>query len=244
MSNSISNKNKKRMNKNKQRKEKKNDLYEVLDSTKISKRLQPSSPFPSVMIRKCPFFEPSQVVSGAATFLVRRWRLSDFYDPDPLLGGGTVSGFNELAKIYQIFRVERSTFRATITSNEPALPMTFGFIVRSSDPSTSIATLADAQNAIETSPTTGPMAVGTTQGKSVTNVRTIKVDHGAILGDPIALMSDMGFTGLYSGSSPSRNIWLAFIVLSPSASLLNNGVILDLYLHLSVRSFSSQNLME
>jgi len=196
------------------------------------------------MIRKLNFYEPSQVLQGASTWLARRWRLGDVYDPDPLLGGGTVGGFNELAKIYAYFRVEHVTVKLAVTANEPALPVNFGFLVRVIDPTLSIATLADAQNSLEIGPTTGPMALGTTSGISVVRVRPIKFRLGAVLGDTIAYMADMGFTGLFAGSSPTRNIWGALIVTSPSATNLTNGVVFDLYLTFTVRCFGTLNLME
>jgi hypothetical protein len=206
-----------------------------------------NSPFPPFMMRKLTFFEPNLVLQSAASFLVREWRINDVYDPDPLLGGGTVAGFNELAAIYRLWRVENFRVRFEVASNEPALPLTFGIIFRDIRPSTVIAAYADAQNAMEVAPTSGPALVGQTTGNSVYRSPWYKLRPGSIVGNPISYMSDIAYQGTGGSApvSPTQNVWLAFLLLSIGAvNPLTNGAIVHAYMEFTVRWYSGGVVQE
>lgn len=223
-------------------------LYTVLNSSRIPKNLMRSSPFPPFMIRKMPFFEPSLIMQNAlSSFVLREWRINDVYDPDPLTGGGTVAGFHELAAIYNLFRVENFQVRYSVSSNEPATALNFGIIFRDARPSLTLLTYADCQNALEVAPTSGPGIVGQTTGTSVFNSPDYKIKPAAVVGNPLAYMADTLFAGLGGSApaSPSQQVWMAFIMMSQAPlTLLPNGGIVHIYMEFTARWYSGQVVLE
>jgi len=239
---SIKTKNKKSQIGKKSTKEKENEVYESLSGGKLSKDMKVNSPFPPEMMIKMSYIEPTQILQGASQFLTKRWRITDIYDPDPLLGGGTVSGYNEITKIYGRYRVLKHSFSFTVVNNEPSIPINFGFIMRVDDPTSSIGTVQDCIDSLETSPSTGPKMVGTTGGMSVYRSKIIKTDPGVMLGDKLNYMADSNWTGV-TGASPSNNMYLVFIMYSVSGNL-TNGCILSINQWYTTRWYGKVNIKE
>ena len=196
-----------------------------------------SAPFPPFMVRKLAYMDPTFVLQGASPYLLREFRTNDVYDPDPLLGGGSVSGFPQLASIYNYWRVEDFRFRYELVNNEPSVPGLHGVILRDVQPSTVIASLAAAQNSLEIAPTTGPHMIGVTQGMSVYRSRWYNCAPPAIVGNPANYFGDEAFVGGVA-VSPANQTWLAFVLLSPIGGNLTNGSIITMYLEYTVRFFS------
>lgn len=216
--------------------------FNSLNASHIPRSLQGSTPFPTFMIRRLAYMDPTFVLQGASPYRLREFRLNDIWDPDPLLGGGSVSGYTQLISIYNFWRVEGFRFRFEVVSNEPAVPVLFGGICRDVQPSTTIGSYADAQNSLEVAPTTGPHMVGQTSGNSVFRSRWYSCAPATIQGNPLTYMGDQGAVG-GDATSPGSVLWFAFVLLSAIGGNLTNGAIVTVYLNFTVRFFSLKNTL-
>jgi hypothetical protein len=238
---------KKRQNKQKKgrgRKFTENDLINLIHETRIPKSLMKNSPFPPYMLRKLQYNEPQILLQNTlAPFLVREWRMNDVYDPDPLLGGGTVAGFNQMIAIYSQWQVEHFRMKIQVAANENTKPVSFGLVFRDVRPSTIILTLADAQNALEVQPTTGPNIVGESSGQSIYRGGWHKISPQAVLGNPISYFGQANDYGGSGSASPSQVLWVAFIAYI-GAGDLTNGVFLNAYMEFTTRFFSLKGILE
>jgi len=193
---------------------------------------------------KLTFFEPTLLLQGASPFVLRRWRVNSAFDPDPLLGGGTLAGFPEIAAIYQVYRVEHFRVRFEIAANEPSVPVNFSLIFRDSDPGLTIATYADAQNASEVSPTTGPNIIGQTTGSSVFRSSWYKIQPSSILGNPMAYYADNDYSAAVT-TNPASLVYMAFILMSTGAGVnLTNGAEVTMFMEFTVRFFGHKNILQ
>lgn len=221
-------------------------LIAILMANKVPRTLMKSSPFPQSMIRKLVYNEPEQLLqSGTSTFLVKEWRMSDSWDPDSALGGGAVAGFNKLAAIYNLFRVEDFKIRINVSNNENTKPISFGLVFRDVRPSTFILTAADAQNALEVAPTTGPTIVGESSGNSIYRGPWHRISPQAVLGNTISYFGDIDYSGTAgpSPASPSQVLWVALIAYI-GAGDLTNGFFLDAYMEFTTRFYSLIGIQE
>lgn len=222
-----------------------NQLIADSDSVHIPRYLHPNSPTPMSVTRKMTFIEPSLVIQAPlASFVVREWRINDIFDPDPTVGGGTVAGYTHYSTAFNRYRVFKHETFFSVASNEPGISVAFGLIYRDARPSSLITSYATALDALEIGPSTGVNVVGQTGGSSVFRSRKLKVHPGAIIGDPLEYMSDVGFGGT-TGSSPPQSVWMAFVVVSPSPlTNLTNGVLLSINQYFTVKWYSSQKILE
>ncbi len=234
-----------RKNKNKQKATEK-QLIDILMKNQVPRNLMRNSPFPQSMIRKLVYNEPEQLLQSAtSTFLVKEWRMSSSWDPDPSLGGGTVAGFNKLAAIYNLYRVEDFRIRINVSNNENTKPITFGLVFRDQRPSTFILTATDAQNALEVSPTTGPSVVGESSGNSIYRGPWHRISPQAVLGNVISYFGDIDYSGGAGPSpgNPTQVLWVAFIAYIGSGDL-TNGLFLDAYMEFTTRFYSLIGIQE
>lgn len=216
---------------------------ESLHAVRIHPLLRGSSPFPPYMVRKMTFFEPNLIIQGASTAVLKEWRINSAFDPDVLLGGGTVAGYNELAKIYNQYRVEKVRVRYNVAGNEPGLPVIFGLVFRDLQPSTKLLLYGDYVNALEVAPTTGPNLVGEASGQSVFRSPWYPIHMGDIVGDRLTYLSDLSYSSSVSGN-PTQLLWMALLAFSPSSSNLTNGIAVTMYIEMTVRWFSGQVVLE
>jgi hypothetical protein len=215
------------------------------DQVKIPNYLHPNAPTPMTQTVKMSFIEPTLVLNSAVSpYVIREWRINDIFDPDPLIGGGTVAGYTHYTTAYNRFRVFKHMCQFTICGNEPAVPVTFGLIYRDARPSTIITSYAQALNALEVGPSSGISLVGQTTGSSVHRSRMFKIHPGAIMGDPEEYMSDINWAGS-TGFSPPQTVWVAIIAVSISPlNPLTNGIILTMNQWFTVKWSSSQKTLE
>jgi hypothetical protein len=103
---------------------------------RIPKNLRHNNPFPMSMERNLQFVFEGEI-QGAAAFFVKEFRANSAFSPD---GVGTPSGFNEMANIYNFYKVLELKFYYRVVSNETATPQRFAVIVRDVQPSTVITT--------------------------------------------------------------------------------------------------------
>jgi hypothetical protein len=219
------------------------EIVSVIMANHVPKGLMRSGPFPASEIRKLIFNEPELLLQDAGnTFLVKEWRMSDVYDPDPSIGGGTVAGFNKMIAIYNLWRVENFRIRIQLASNEPAKSISFGLVFRDQRPSTTILTAVDAQNALEVQPTTGPNIVGETTGNSIYRGGWHKIAPSSVLGNMLTYYGDSDYAGVGS-ATPSQVLWVAFIAYI-GAGDLTNGLFLNAYMEFTTRFYSLKPTQE
>lgn len=241
--NNNNNKKNNKNNKNKKRRENRYVELDILTSSRVPRNLKGSSPFPPTMTRKMTLFEPNLTLVSAANFGFKEWRINSAFDPDPVLGGGTIAGYNELAKIYNQYRVEKVNVKFSVANNETVLPITFGLVFRDIQPSTKIINYADAVNALEVAPTTGPFAVGINTGMDIFRSRRYKISLGDIVGDELFYRTDGSFQALVT-VNPAALLWMAFIFLSPTAVALPLGLELVITIEFTIKWFSGQVVLE
>lgn len=229
------------LNKNKKKQLKRKKRRGPSDiSTRIPKNLMSAAPFPVSMTRKLLFHTLGQV-NGAVPFRVAEHRINGAFSPDTV---GTPGGFNELAKIYNSYKVNNVRVRYNIVSNEAAIPIFFALIFRSIQPSTKILAYADVLNAVELAPTSGPQLVGEISGSSVYHSPWYHIHPGAVLGNPAEYKGSTLYGSVVT-SNPAALIWSAFLAYSPAPGTnLTNGVFLDYYLEMTVRFYTANVLEE
>lgn len=219
------------------------EMLDKLERSKIPKALMGGGPFPSEMVRNLTFTEPAQLFQSSMTdFLVKEWRMTDIWDPDPSIGGGTVAGSLSMLGIYLLWQVRKFKFRFNVVNNENTKPISFGFIMRDRQPSLDILTLADAQNALEVQPCTKIFTVGETSGMSKYQGRWQKVDCGHVLGNPIKFRGDIDYAGA-GPATPSQVLWIA-VVAYIGAGDLTNGFFMDAQFVFNTKFWSLKGLQE
>ena len=194
---------------------KQSDEFEKLMDSKVPRNLMGSSPFPPSMTRKLLFHYLATVQDAANPFKLVEFRINAAYRPD---NATSPDGFNELAKIYNIYKVTHCRFKCNVASNEPSTPVFFGTILRETQPSTVITTYVHAQQAIEQAPTTGPNLVGETTGQSISRGKWYSIAPSAILGNAMDYYGSTLYTGT-SSSNPTNLVWLAFIAYTYSSGV-------------------------
>jgi hypothetical protein len=176
-------------------------------------------------------------IQGAAAFFVKEFRANSAFSPD---GVGTPSGFNEMANIYNFYKVLELKFYYRVVSNETATPQRFAVIVRDVQPSTVITTFNNATAAMEVSPTTKTNSVGALSGMSRFESIEYKIDIGSIIGNRLEYLADTDYRGLVTGQ-PNQVVWLAFVMTSPNTSLnLSAGAFVEVFLTLRTLFYSTK----
>jgi len=241
----MKNNNNNNRNNNKKTKYTEKELYTKLTNSRIPKSLMGNSPFPPSELINLSYDEPTLVLQGAVSYVVREFRLNSAYDFDPLLGGGTMSGYASAIARYALYHVEHTWIKYTAVSNESSTgtPITFGLIYRDTQPSTTITSYALAQSALGQAPSSGYNMVGTSLGNSVYRSPTYSINPGDIIGKPLTYQAEQGYDGSAT-TNPVQVIWCAIIVLAPTAVInLTNGLIVSLNVRLRTRFYSLNNTL-
>lgn len=236
--------NRKRNNKSSKRTKGGEDRLTSMTNVRIPKALIPSSPFPMEMTRALVFNEENLLLQDSAnSWVMKEWRISDVWDPDPALGGGSVSGFTELIAVYQEWIVEKFRATFTVVSNEPAIPISFGIIFRDARPSATITSFTTAVSALEVGPSYGPFSCGETTGMSRFGPRKIPPIHpAAILGNPLEYFADIDYHG-HGSASPTDPMWMAFIMYTHSGIDLTNGCFFTMLMRFTTRFYSKSTII-
>lgn len=235
-----------RKGRNRPRKNKQQNEIQILNEARVPRNLMRAAPFPMEMVRTLTFFEPNLIIQSftGASFVLREWRINSVFDPDPLIGSGSVAGFPQLAAIYQHYRVENFKVRFEVAGNEPALPLSFGLCFKDAQPSLSVTTYLRAQDALEVGPTTGPHVVGETTGQSVYRSKWLKIRPSSILGNPLTYYADADFSASVT-SNPPQLVWMAFLLFAPLSTIpLPNGCVLNMYMSFTTRFYSLRTTLD
>ncbi len=184
-----------------------------------------STPFPSHMIRRLSYTAYG-VLAASAQFIVADVCINSA-DPTDVSGTAAVkyTGFNQLAGIYNIFKVTHVLIELTVTNNEPSLPLFVGYVIRDLAPTTSYTTKPLCQGAFEIAPCSPVATLGLTQGVAGHVFPNRKISLGDVVGNRLAFLSDDSYQAGTTSSTlaPSNQLWLGMIGFTPSASNLTNG---------------------
>jgi hypothetical protein len=181
---------------------------------------------------------------------VKDYYINGAYSPERGVGGPTMTGFPQLAAIYNYYLVTKAKFRYNVANNENTLPVFFGCVCRDSSPADAITTWQQANDNLEMSPTTGIQLVGQTSGQSIFRSKWYSIDPAEISGNPLqyyasptgSIITITNFAGL-TNSNPNSVVFVSFILASDlSGTNLVNGAFLDFYLELTTMFYSLKNL--
>lgn len=208
----------------------------------IPRNLRGSSPFPESRIVRLTAITTFSM-AAAATYVVHDFRVNSLYQYD--VTGGTTndfSGTTQLAAIYDSYHVQSLKVSFQLSGNESGQSVYFGLTFKDDQPSLSITSQAHAINALEVSPTTGPVVVGQTTGMEIYRSRQFNISCGAIVGNSLSYASDLSYTAAF-GSNPSQAVWMSAVAYAVGGNM-TNGVIVLLHSVLTVRVYSIKTLQE
>jgi len=213
-------------------------LYQELNRSRIPRNLQRSTPFSPYEERRLELIEPNLLFRDSSnTFVIRDWRINSAYDPDPTLGGGSLTGFNQWAAMYNSYHVSKFRYQYTVASNEPGVPVAFGFIFRDLNrPSLTYSTYSSCLNALEQAPSTGIQMVGEASGQSVYRSPWYKISPGDVVGKRASYEFDDDYDALVT-TNPLNLVWFSMIVLSTTGSNVTNGVLVALNMEFTVKFY-------
>lgn len=181
-------------------------------------------------------FNSSVLLQGASPFVLYELRANGAFSPDNI---GTPAGFNEWSAMYSLYLVSHVRFRYEFVSNEPAIPVRLGVILRDIQPSTIINTFAKAVNALGVSPTLGFKTVGETSGMGVYRSPWFKFRPADVLAFPVSYNGNANY-GSVNTANPTAVIWITFIALSMlAATNLTNGLFLTVFVEFTTKFYSN-----
>lgn len=216
-----------------------------LQHARIPRVLGGNIPVPPFQIRRMRYVDPNFVLKSATNpFIIREFKVNDVFDPDPLLGGGSVSGYTELNALYNRNIVVSASMRAELYNIEPSI-VVFAFLMfRDAQPSITYTTYADLVSAREVAPSTRSIVLGVVTGNGRGVLRTPKLPMSSIVGNTMEYMGDISY-GASASSSPSNVIWgaLALYAYTP-LSILTTGVSADISIDFTVRWYSGQKALD
>jgi hypothetical protein len=217
--------------------------YDRLQSSKIPRSLNGSSPFPSSMTRRLVYNEPTLILTASLLpYLVKEFKMNSAYDIDPAIGGGTVAGFNAMTHIYDQYQVVNFRIRYEV-SNIELFPVSFALVFKDSQPSLAVASWTDARNLMEAAPTTGPHVVSGSAGYNVYRSPWYKIKPATVLGNPLQY-NDIQYSSSVT-SDPNQLVWAAIVLTCPNSTLnLTNGACVSVFIEQTVRFYSLLPKME
>jgi len=234
----------------KRKKETQEQLYRSLEKTRVPKEFLGNVPVANLERKRMAFYEPNlNIVPGGVAFYVKDWRINSVYDPDPLIGGGTVSGFTQFSALWNIYRVDRFRFRYEMCSLETTVPLQFYFVYRDYQPSTNINTYALCQANVEVVGSSEAHILGVLNGNNIyrsggknrdTEAQwTQWINPGTFSGDPLLYRASAGFSGT-GAANPSSVVWLGLVVMAEgSGGTIPNGFTIMVHMEFDVTWWST-----
>lgn len=216
----------------------------VFNHTRIPRSLASNTPFPPQMRRRMRYLDPSLIYKNAAnSFFIREFRVNSLFDPDPLLGGGSVSGYGELSQMYNRNIVTHIRMRAVMVNLEPTAVVGAYIIFRDVQPSLLITSFNDAISSAEVAPATRVRMLGTVAGQPKGNL-SASIPLASILGRPLEYLTDVGYASNIN-VDPPQVLWGAVILFAYTpTTFLTNGVSVALSLDFSTNWFSGQKALD
>jgi len=187
---------------------------------------------PDRMMTKLKYFGFTQfTIATTSTFSARRWVPSAAYDIDPTLGSTSTVGFNELALLYNNYRVISSRLRVRMAP-QGSLPVQLVTVPLNADPGSS--PLAATVNAWCNNPYGKVKLVGVSGAPTQTISTTMSTER--IYGSKMIYFDD-NFASLVN-TVPNNNWYWAVAVISgvnPSSALVCT-VEIDIEVHVEFYS--------
>jgi len=204
---------------------------------RIPKSLGLGGPFTPDEVVRCRYFERIQV-AAASPFLVIDFRMNSVWQPRVGGATGTASGYAGSVIRYASNRVFDFRMTTRVTSNEPAISVSFAMIFSDTQPSTVITTYQQALTAFGSTFSYNRGTVGQTTGMSRYVSPSVKMSPGQVVGDLSMVFSDRDFAAP-SGANPNQAVWVSFIAISEIVGInLTNGVFLDYDVEMRTLFFS------
>ena len=155
------------------------------------------------------------------SYLVYSMRINDLYDPDPAILSGSVSNFKEMMQFYSYYKVHHTDIHWEVINLE-SFPLSCGICLTQTNLTGVIASLADAQNALENDFATGVKTVSAKGGLDKTSFQLTKFNLHQLLGNKQQYEGDVNYSGL-GLATPTTPLWANFIVYAPTGATLTNG---------------------
>lgn len=159
--------------------------------------------------------------SPGNNYLVYSMRINDLFDPDPLILSGSVSNFKEVMQFYSYYKVDSIDIKWEVINLEN-FPLSCGIVFSQTNLTGAIASLADAQNALENDFTTGIKTMSAKGGLDKTTLTVQKFNIHKLLGNKQQYDGDVSYSGL-GLATPAIPLWANFIVWAPTGAALANG---------------------
>jgi len=188
------------------------------------------SPFPRSMQRANPF-PPTVVVdmvyhshlntlnTGAASFNLIEYKVNDGFDPESAVGGTQPAGWNQLGAIYALAKVIEVAVEIQCINLETDNALTVGWILNDQQLSPDLTTVDAVKDALEVSPSSGPIMLGTRDGNNTKTIRHPFIKLGDVVGNRLQYEGDTSYSQAINGS-PSQIIWGALVVFQMMILLL------------------------
>jgi len=208
----------------------------------IPRNLRVNSPFPESRVVKLTSTQ-NFILSGAALFAVKDFSLNSLWTFQST-ANNEFSGASQLAAIYDSYHVQSVQVSFQLAANEPSIPVYFGLTFKDDQPSTSVTSYLHAVNALEVSPTTGPVVVGETTGMSIYRSRKYTISCATIVGNAVSYAGDQAYTASF-GSNPNQIVWMGAIAYSGTGSAnITIGIIVGMTVVSTVRVYSIKTILE
>lgn len=215
------------------------DLYSV---PPIPRNLRVNSPFPESRIVRLTSTQ-NFTLSAAALFVIKDFSLNSLWQFQST-ATNEFSGASQLAAIYDSYHVQSVQVSFQLAANEPAIPVYFGLTFKDDQPTVAVTSYLHAVNALEVSPTTGPIVVGQTTGMSVYRSRKYSITCATIVGNAASYAADQSYTSSF-GSNPAQLVWMGAIAYSGTGvTNITNGVIVEMTVVSTVRVYSIKTILE
>lgn len=220
-------------------------ILSEMNHTRVPRSLHGNEPFPPQMTRRMRYTDPVLILkNAAASFALREFKLNDLFDPDPLLGGGSVSGYTQLSQIYNRNLVTHVEMNFSLVNIEPTAVIGAYLIFRDRQPSTFILSYNDAISSTEVAPCTRPIAMGVSTGNPRASILRKKIALSAILGRPLEYLTNEIYTST-SNTSPAQVMWGALVIFSfTPLTLIANGVTSIMSIDFTTKWYSGQNVLQ
>jgi hypothetical protein len=190
------------------------------------------------------YLDPSIIYKNAlASFFVREFQINSLFDPDPLIGGGSVSGYSDLVNLYNRNIVTHVRLSVDMVNIEPGTVVGAYLIFRDVQPSTVILSQLDAISSAEVAPATRVKMMGTVSGQPRCRLRA-RIPLATIIGRPLEYLTDISYAAS-ANSNPPQLLWAAIVLFTYTPlTLLVNGVAVAATLDFRTNWYSGQKALD
>jgi len=162
-----------------------------------------------------------QRFGGANSYYCWAIKMTDVYDPDPLLATGGITGYAEMVAFYNSWIVEEFELEMRVTNRE-SYPLNVCVIPGPASLVAAITSIALAQDAFERPMAVKPYMLAAQGGMDGVTFKQ-KINVGRCLGDLRTYRDSGGYVGNVA-TSPPNNLYLNVVVIGVAMLAMNSGV--------------------